>query len=242
MQVVVARGRAFVAWAQARGGDDQRVIVATGQLGAKLTVRRRFAVADAYGASPRLAAMSNGAVVVAWRDGSFRRRSRVRVARFDGDRLATGPRTVGFDAAQVVLAARGGLAPRLAGRAPITFAPEPTRDRPAPAAPHADRDLARPPRRSRRPARDRRPRRRRHSPPGRRLGRAPRRVVGAPDADPPLRRRGPRHRAATRRVRVSARVHAAGPARAAPGAARSAARSRSRRDRRRSPSTAPITR
>jgi hypothetical protein len=110
VQVVVTRGRAVVAWAQARDGDDDRVVVASGPLGGKLAVRRRFAIANAYSASPRLARLSNGTVVVAWRDGTFRAPARVRVARFDGDRLGGGPWTVGRDAAQVELAARGSSA------------------------------------------------------------------------------------------------------------------------------------
>jgi hypothetical protein len=66
-----------------------------------------LAVADACAAFPRLTVLRSGAVVLAWRDGRFGARSRVRVATIDGDRFATAPRTVGRDAAQVVLAARG---------------------------------------------------------------------------------------------------------------------------------------
>jgi hypothetical protein len=106
VQVVIARGRAVVAWAETRRRRPA-VVVATGDLGGALKVRRRLAVADAFAASPRLTRLRSGAVVVAWRDGRFRARSSVRVATIDGDRFATAPLTVGRDAAQVVLAARG---------------------------------------------------------------------------------------------------------------------------------------
>jgi hypothetical protein len=106
VQAVVARGRAVVAWGEVRR-REQAVVVATGHVGGALTVRRRFAVADAFAASPRLTRLRSGAVVIAWRDGRFRTLSRVRVATIDGDRFATAPRTVGSDAALVVLAARG---------------------------------------------------------------------------------------------------------------------------------------
>jgi hypothetical protein len=106
VQVVVARGRAVVAWGEV-GRHGQAVVVATGRVGGALTVRRRLSVADAFAAFPRLAVLRGGAVVLAWRDGRFGARSRVRVATIDGDRFATAPRAVGGDAAQVVLTARG---------------------------------------------------------------------------------------------------------------------------------------
>jgi hypothetical protein len=105
VQALITRGRAVVAWAEARR-DRQSVVVATGQPGGALTLLRRVPVADAFAASPRLARLRSGAVVLAWRDGKFRARSRVRVATLDGDRFTAEPRTVGTDAAMVVLAPR----------------------------------------------------------------------------------------------------------------------------------------
>lgn len=106
VQVAVTSSRVVVAWAQAVG-DENSVVVATGPLGAKPRIRARIAVGDADAASPRLTRMSNGDVILAWRDGSFGKPSSVRVARIDADRLATAPRTVGHAAAEVVLTARG---------------------------------------------------------------------------------------------------------------------------------------
>ncbi|HUR83816.1 MAG TPA: hypothetical protein VMY78_00600 [Solirubrobacteraceae bacterium] len=84
------------------------VVVATVDADARVTVRERVPLADAFGAFPRLAALRSGGVVVAWRDGrSGSRRARVRVATFDGRRFASAPRTAGTDAAQISLAARG---------------------------------------------------------------------------------------------------------------------------------------
>ncbi len=91
----------------ALGAHGEAAVVAIGDLGAKLAVRARIAVGDAYAASPRLVRMSNDAVVLAWRDGSYRRGSRVRITRIDGNRLAFAPRTVGRDVGQVVVSARG---------------------------------------------------------------------------------------------------------------------------------------
>ena len=70
--------------------------------GGPLAIRRRLAVANAFSASPRLARLRDGAVVLAWRDGRSGSRSRVRVATIDGDRFTSAPRTVGTDVAQVV--------------------------------------------------------------------------------------------------------------------------------------------
>jgi len=105
VQALITRGRAVVAWGEARR-HRQSVVVATGRAGAPLTLLRRVPVADAFAASLRLARLRSGAVVLAWRDGKFRARSRVRVATPDGDRFTAAPRTVGRDGALVVLAAR----------------------------------------------------------------------------------------------------------------------------------------
>jgi hypothetical protein len=106
VQTVIGHGRAVVAWAEIRRRANA-VLVATGPVGGALTVRQRFPVADAFAASPRLARLSGGRVVVAWRDGKFRAPSRVRVATISRDHFETGPRTAGTDAATIVLTARG---------------------------------------------------------------------------------------------------------------------------------------
>ncbi len=107
VQVANGRRATVLAWSEVRR-RSQTVVVATADAGARLTVRERVPVVSATSAFPRLATLPSGAVVVAWRDGrSGSRRARVRVATFDGERFASAPRTVGTDAAQVVLAARG---------------------------------------------------------------------------------------------------------------------------------------
>jgi len=83
VQALITRDRAVVAWAEARR-HRQSVVVATGRAGGALTLLRRVPVADAFAASPRLARLRSGAVVLAWRDGTFRARSRVRVATLAG--------------------------------------------------------------------------------------------------------------------------------------------------------------
>lgn len=109
VQVAIGHHGVVVAWGEVRG-TRQAVVVATGDAGGVLTVRRRVPVADAFAAFPRLTRLPGGAVVLAWRDGKSRVRSRVRVATIDGDRFASEPRTVGTNAAQVALAVRGARA------------------------------------------------------------------------------------------------------------------------------------
>ena len=106
VQAAIGGRGVVVAWAEVTR-EQQSVVVATGPAGGPLAIRRRLAVVDAYAASPRLAGLRGGAVVLAWRDGRSGSRSRVRVATIDGDRFTSAPRTVGTDVAQVVLAARG---------------------------------------------------------------------------------------------------------------------------------------
>ena len=106
VQTVIGGRGVVVAWAEATR-DHQSLVVATGRAGGPLAVRWRLTVVDAFAASPRLARLRGGAVVLAWRDGRSGSRSRVRVATIDGDRFSSAPRTVGTDVAQVVLAARG---------------------------------------------------------------------------------------------------------------------------------------
>jgi|GEM_PF-6782832 len=105
LQVVRGSRGTVLAWGEVRV-HSQSIVVATADAGAHLTVRERVPVANAFSAFPRLAVLRSGAVAVAWRDGRGTR-SRVRAATFDGDRFSSAPRTVGTDAAQIAVAARG---------------------------------------------------------------------------------------------------------------------------------------
>jgi hypothetical protein len=106
LQAIVAGDRVVLFWSEVRR-ERQSVVLATGRAGGTIGVLRRLPVRNAFSASPRLARLRSGAVVLAWHDGRGRR-SRVRVATLGGSRFTSGPRTVGTDAAQVVLAAHAG--------------------------------------------------------------------------------------------------------------------------------------
>ena len=106
LQVAIGRAGTVVAWADARR-RSQAVVVATADGAGRLTVRRRLALANGFSASPRLAVLRSGAIVLAWRDGRTSARARVRAATIDASGRVGAPRTVGTNAAQVVIAARG---------------------------------------------------------------------------------------------------------------------------------------
>jgi hypothetical protein len=108
LQVAVGPRATVLAWGEVRR-RSQAVVVATADAGGRLTVRERVTVATATSAFPRLALLRSGDVVLAWRDrrSGARTGSRVRVATIGRDGFTRKPRTVGVDAAQIVLAARG---------------------------------------------------------------------------------------------------------------------------------------
>lgn len=106
LQVIAGPRGTVLAWSEI-GQRANRIVVATADSRARLSVRERVPVAHGAGAFPRLALLRNGAVAVAWRDGRTSSSARVRVATFDGRRFAGAPRTVGTDAAQISLAAGG---------------------------------------------------------------------------------------------------------------------------------------
>jgi hypothetical protein len=109
VQVAIGRSGPVVAWGEA-GRHSAAVVIAGADGAGRLTVRGRFPVRDALSSYPRLAVLRSGAVVAAWRERLFHGPSLVRVATLDGGRFSGAPRTAGTDAAQIVLAARGGSA------------------------------------------------------------------------------------------------------------------------------------